>query len=72
MCMDCPRYSCVIWSSGIICVCCIDPKRGLNGSRGWKSIGPFFICIITLSRNVPSSGMNSRYARQALSLPVAE
>lgn len=30
------------------------PNNGLNGSRGWKSIGPFLICTITLSRNLPS------------------
>ena len=37
----------------------IAPKSGLNGSRGWKSIGPFFTWMMTLSRNWPSSGMNS-------------
>ena len=37
----------------------IAPNSGLNGSRGWKSIGPFLTCTITLSRNRPSSGWNS-------------
>ena len=37
----------------------IAPNSGWKGSRGWKSIGPFFTCTITFLRNEPSSGLNS-------------
>ena len=33
------------------------PKSGWKGSRGWKSIGPFFTCTSTLLANLPSSGL---------------
>ena len=35
------------------------PNSGLNGSRGWKSTGPFFTCSNALPANWPSSGLNS-------------
>src|SRR5205814_1003827 len=37
-----PRYSLVIWTSIIRVVRGIVPNSGWNGSRGWKSSGPFF------------------------------
>ena len=37
----------------------IVPNSGWNGSRGWKSSGPFFTCSNTFFRNAPSSGTNS-------------
>ncbi len=39
-------------------VCCRPPISGETGSRTWKSMGPFLICNVTLSRKVPSSGIN--------------
>ena len=38
----------------------IAPNSGWKGSRGWKSIGPFFTCTTTFGRNCPSSRVNSR------------
>ena len=49
----------MICSSAMSGVFGIAPNSGWNGSRGWKSSGPFFTCTITLSRNRPSSGTNS-------------
>ena len=63
----CPRYSMVIWNSGVTEVSSIRPKSGLNGSRGWKSTGPFFTWMLTLARNCPSRGANSSYAWRARS-----
>ena len=40
MCVEWPKYSCVICSSVITGVL-IAPNSGWNGSRGWKSSGPF-------------------------------
>src|SRR6188768_2685939 len=39
--LDWPRYSWVIWSSAISGVFGVALKSGWNGSRGWKSSGPF-------------------------------
>ena len=52
----------MICSSSIVCVRGIAPNSGWNGSRGWKSIGPFFTCSFTFGRNDPSSGTSSAYA----------
>ena len=38
-CVAKPRYSLVIWNSIISGVFGMAPNSGLNGSRGWKSIG---------------------------------
>jgi hypothetical protein len=58
MCVEWPKYSWVICSSVITGVS-IAPKSGWNGSRGWKSSGPFFTCTKTLSRNLSSMATNS-------------
>ncbi len=64
-----PRYSFVICSSIVSGVRGRAPKSGWNGSRGWKSMGPFLICSTTLERNRPSSGVNSLKACFARSSP---
>ena len=44
------------------------PNNGETGSRTWKSIGPFFICKITLSSNFPSNSTKLSYAALARSV----
>ena len=63
-----PRYSLVICTSIATRVRIIVPNNGWNGSRGWKSIGPFFTWTMTFGANLPSSGANSSYACLARSV----
>src|ERR1041385_532852 len=55
-CVSSPRYSFVIWNSIMSGVFGIAPKSGENGSRGWKSSGPFLTWINTVLSEPPSSG----------------